>query len=391
MKQMYITKLIVTLTLLLSIMTVVHSQTIRDAFVLVDVSGSMNSSITNDEAKQQILDMLSGHYNPSVWKNKGWKVVVNSECKPFSTTTPIIGEGSFLCIMPFGNMETIMRRTTVRVDGNSSLEFFFRDNYPTVFNEAFTYLELAKAYVGSVAQTSNVGNGYIFIYSDGMGDYVKDGNYPPLYQKMIDNLGLAGSDSFEKIGILRKAVAKQKFNIEVWRFKSFSTIKDPKGPKIGSKSKAIAPVLKITSPKTEHCKVDIDKPLTIKWTGTSAADVIILRKDGVYKPIVSKDRKDYYNIQKSRNNAKIEFHKAGDYQVKVVKGRASDTLSVEVASDFYGSLLLILLMFAIIGVGFWVYNKFFNSSNSGIKEPEWGNDNNNKTRKPLSTNDDWNL
>ena len=59
------------LMLLIASLTYASSYS-NDAFVLVDVSGTMKDSQTNTEAKSIIQEILLGEFDYSKWQTKGW-------------------------------------------------------------------------------------------------------------------------------------------------------------------------------------------------------------------------------------------------------------------------------------------------------------------------------
>ena len=168
--------------------TLLHAQgnAIKDVFVLIDVSGTMNNDNINNEARQQMYELLTGNYDKGKWAQKGWTAPANYDCSLFNGSSSVVVSGSKVCIMPFGNMDRMTERQKVEVTDIPQFEAFFNDAFPKEFRDGNTSLTLAKAYVSSVAQSWNINNAYLLIYSDGLGDANRTTKLRDIYQELID-------------------------------------------------------------------------------------------------------------------------------------------------------------------------------------------------------------
>lgn len=326
---------------------------LQHAFVLVDVSGSMRASDINYEAKQIIVDILKGNSDHLQWKDKKW--VVNIDCRIFSSGDPILRNGSLLCIMPFGNKERCYSRKLMQIrDVNMDLVPFIEQNYPDVYSDALTYLQLAKAYTGSIAKANGLDKSYVIVYSDGMQEQTST-QYPYNKQEnaLIDSLDYVGSNSFRKIGVLSKGYQKYTFKITVYELTTYNTqfrnedivIDQPAEEKVLSTINIISP--KSKSPRKPK-EVKIDEEITVTWMGATDASVSVLYRNSNGK-YVRLDKKDRVKINRSGNKAKINFYENGEYQVKISDKSSGDSIYISVLSGFpIGVILGILAIAALV-------------------------------------------
>lgn len=204
------------LMLLIASLTYASSYS-NDVFVLVDVSGTMKDSQTNTEAKSIIQEILLGEFDYSKWQNKGWS---KSNSKDEIPTGGILNQGSRFCMIPFGDMNRIQNNSKLIFRGKDEFIRFYTSSFPSVFRDSWTYLTLAKAYVGAIAVNDNIERAYVFIYTDGRPESTNQ-PYSTYDLHLVDELEHAGSNGFKKVGILRKTNANMHYDVEIWEFTSY--------------------------------------------------------------------------------------------------------------------------------------------------------------------------
>ncbi|WP_297677087.1 hypothetical protein [uncultured Bacteroides sp.] len=338
---------------------VIKAQEIKDAFVLVDVSGSMRYAQINQEAKQIISCMLQG--NLSLSNYQGWSRVtgigLDSNCPLISGNAPsLVSAGGKVCIMPFGNMERVEDYKFVDMSNfNSS----FNSLFPMSFKDRFTYITLAKAYAVNVASHNGIsGMIYMIIYSDGAQECMNgDIGYPSPYRQIVDYFGTCKDSFCQKKGILRKSVGNKDFDIEIWTMGPIpiSTVTEVKQT---SEKKNIEisnqPKGKSTKAPVE---INVKEPITLKWRNADGkVNVNVQRKAGnKYTNILAKDKANYYTLEKKANSASITFYEAEDYRIIVADGHSRDEryfkAIVPIGSAIFPFIIVVLLV--IGGVCLW--------------------------------------
>lgn len=376
-----------------------YSNYSNDAFVLVDVSGTMKDSQTNAEAKSIIQEILLGEFDYSRWQTKGWNKNNSADDIP---SEMILKQGSHFCIIPFGNMNTVHNYTRQVFQNADNFKSFYSTYFPTTFNDSWTYLTLAKAYVGSIAATDKIRNAYVFIYTDGRPESTKE-PYDNFNQKIVDDLNYAGSNSFKKIGILRKnSNNKYHYDIEIWKFKSYTTSgvegKEPVdsvSPPPFSPPKSI----KITMPtngksKANPHKVDNGQELILRWSGGAGSVNVYTKEGNNFKLIPQNKRSEFYTQTISGTTAKLTFSESSDYKIEV-RGTngGSDAIFLCVTTPILPILLKLLLIIGLILGGIYAYNKFFQPRPKHGSDEDNGWERNSRTRQTdshaSSGNDDW--
>ena len=188
------------LMLLIASLTYASSYS-NDAFVLVDVSGTMKDSQTNTEAKSIIQEILLGEFDYSRWQTKGWS---KSTVKDIIPADVILNRGSRFCLIPFGNMDRVQNNSKHIFHEVDDFKSFYSSAYPSVFKDSWTYLTLAKAYVGAIAVNDNIKNAYVFIFTDGR---------PESTNQPYNNYDLHLVDELEKGVQLSKEVSQELIDI----------------------------------------------------------------------------------------------------------------------------------------------------------------------------------
>lgn len=387
-----IRKFFLLFTLIMSCQVI--SAEIKDAFVLVDVSGSMNRANINAEGKQMIEELLLGKLDLSKWS--GWQKVPTQAVIP---NTPILINGSHCCIIPFGNQDRVNDYKKHVFQDENSFNEFYNSSYPTIFKDKWTYLTLAKAFVGSVAVTEKIRDAYVFIYTDGRPESTHD-PYNSFFLDIVDRLEV--SNSYQKIGTLRKNIGgNYHFDIEVWKFKSYTTLgtdgqeRNDKGEKTGGKTTPpTSHNIIISSPSdgksdSKPHKEGVDNQMVVTWTGGPAKLIIYQKKDKSYSKIPPKVSKELYTMEKNAQRANITFHKSGDYKI-LVRGDngGSDERYFSISNSPFKFLIPLLLIIVLLGGGFIAYQQFFKPTPNS--ESNWDNSREKKNGSSrISDNDDW--
>ena len=323
-----------------------HAQNgaVRDVFILIDVSGTMNNSDINSEAQQQIYELLTGCYDKGKWIQKGWTTPPNFDCGLFNNKSSIIVSGSKVCVMPFGNMDRMTERQKMEVTDIPQFESFYNGCFPKEFKDGYTYLTLAKAYVSSVAQSWNINNAYLIIYSDGLGDANSTTKLREIYQELIDAYQKKGGNSYDKVGIIRKSTSKRNYDIEVFNFTT--PIGEVPIDTIGKDSVTPPPTISQIKIKNKHAKpspmsAKVGSEIVISWLGSGQANVSFQKDE---KALIGKKLSEYVDYKKEGNSVKVIFNESGNYKITVSDSNSSDSTYVETSSSFPWIILLVIVL-----------------------------------------------
>lgn len=328
---------------------IVEAQKVKDAFVLVDVSGSMKYGQINSEAKQIINNMLQGKLTLSEFP--GWSRVMtkglDGNCPLISDKSSLVSAGGKVCIMPFGNMQRVKDYKFVDM---TNFDNSFNSSFPNVFRDKWTYITLAKAYTVNVASNNNIsGMVYMIVYSDGAEESM-DGKvgYSDEFRDVVDYFGTRNDSFCQKKGIIRKSYAGKQFDIEIWTMGPIPTIDLPPPPP--GNDIEISNVPEGKSPKAP-VEINAREPFQIKWknaTGSTKINVQI-KKGSSYSNIPVKDKDNYYTLTKKANSGTITFYELQDYKVIVADENSRDERYIKVKSS--GKELVPILIIVILIVG----------------------------------------
>ncbi|MBR2015139.1 MAG: hypothetical protein IJ998_06945 [Alistipes sp.] len=369
---------------------IVEAQKVKDAFVLVDVSGSMKYTQINSEAKQIICSMLQGNLNLSNFP--GWSQVktkgLEGNCPLISDkNSSFVSAGGKVCILPFGNMERVRDYKFIDM---SNFETSFNSYFPNTFRDNWTYITLAKAYAVNVASKNGIsGMVYMIIYSDGAEESM-DGQvgYPEEFRSVVDYFGTRNDSFCQKKGIIRKSYNGKQFDIEIWTMGPIPMVEEPYIPstKVESKKIEISNQPNGKSPKVP-VEINVEEPFTVKWknaTGTTKINVQI-KKGKTYTNIPTSEKDGYYTIDKKASSGTITFYEPQDYKVIVADENSRDERYVKakgnVLKDVFPVIIIVILI--IGGVLLW---KLLSQPRP---KPGWGNRNGNAGNNS-NNNDDWN-
>lgn len=342
---------------------IVEAQKVKDAFVLVDVSGSMKYTQINSEAKQIISSMLQGNLNLSNFS--GWSQVktkgLEGNCPLISdNNSSFISAGGKVCILPFGNMERVRDYKFIDM---SNFETSFNSYFPNTFRDNWTYMTLAKAYAVNVASKNGIsGMVYMIIYSDGAEESM-DGQvgYPEEFRSVVDYFGTRNDSFCQKKGIIRKSYNGKQFDIEIWTMGPIPMVEEPYTPstKVEPKKIEISNQPNGKSPKVP-VEINVEEPFTVKWknaTGTARINVQI-KKGNTYTNIPTSEKDSYYTIDKKATSGTITFYEPQDYKVIVADENSRDERYVKAKRNLWNVLkdvfpVIIIVILIIGGVLLW--------------------------------------
>lgn len=346
---------------------ITNAQKVKDAFVLVDVSGSMKHSHINQEAKQIISSMLQGNLLLSNYP--GWSRVttkgLDGNCPLLSgNKSSFLSNGGSVCILPFGNVERVRDYKFVDLSNFASS---FDSSFPTTFKDRWTYITLAKSYAVNVASKNGIsGMVYMIIYSDGAEESM-DGRigYPEEFRTIVDYFGTRNDSFCQKNGVVRKYYNNKNFDIEIWTMGPIPPSvcsKCGQNPCVCGTPPTRPPEITITnqpqgkSPKVP-IEVDVKEPVTLKWKNVCGkVNINVQRKVGEsYTNIPKNDQDNHYTLEKKANSVTIIFYKAQDYKVIVADSNGRDYRCFKVKSDILTDVLPFLISAILIigGICLW--------------------------------------
>lgn len=365
----------------------VEAQKVKDAFVLVDVSGSMKYTQINSEAKQIICSMLQGNLNLSNFS--GWSQVktkgLEGNCPLISDKkSSFISAGGKVCILPFGNMERVRDYKFIDMP---NFETSFNSYFPNTFRDNWTYITLAKAYAVNLASKNGIsGMVYMIIYSDGAEESMCGGvGYPEEFRSVVDYFGTCNDSFCQKKGIIRKSYNGKQFDIEIWTMGPILSSVCSKCQQNPCVCGTPPPPRKITitnpiggrSPQDQH-EIKTKESISIKWknaTGNTNINVQV-KKNNSYTNINVNDRDNYFTLDKNANSATITFYEACNYRIIVGDNHSRDMRYIGVsAPPFIFPLLIIGLIIGGVCLFFSMKPRKHSgptpSLNSQDTEDEW--------------------
>lgn len=372
----------------------------KDAFVLVDVSGSMKYSQINNEAKSIISDMLQGKLSLSNYS--GWSKVnitgVSENCPLISPTSkPLATAGGKVCIMPFGNMDRVEDFKFVDMANFASS---FSNIFPstTKFKDDWTYITLAKAYTVQVAQQNNLnGMVYMIIYSDGAQESMNGKiSYPDNYQQIIDYFGTCNDSFCQKKGILRKTHKGKRFDIEIWTMGPIPPVQT--NCATCGQSPCVCPppppVLEITSPSNGKSPADpiivkTKEKTTVKWKNSNGKPKVsvLYKKDGKFISVPAKERDAYYTYKINGNTAEVTFYKPADYKVTIGKSNAR---YFRAQTPILPTIAPIIIAILVIVGGIFLWKMIAPKPTPGTSpNSSWDGGGNSSRSTGRNGNDDW--
>ena len=363
-------------------------------FILVDISGSRGTDPIKAEAKQQVYNLLLGQYSSNGWNpvtvtDKKISDLINSVSKQ-----TLIGQNSWICIVPFGNKDTY-KKYSIAQNKNNPIDFqnLFNQNYPSKFTDGYTYIQIAEAFTASLAKTYNINEYYMFIITDGLGDQ-DDTNSKNNYDSFEENLLLEWNNASSSIVKNVGALTKSKYYINFRRVTNVKGTTIPTNPGITPPTSIVDSsdanaVITITSPpeakkgKEHEMKAET---VNIDWTCNNCPQGI------KYTVLVSQYEGGKFRETKKDLVANTATFKLPDGKFRITVSTSnytssSDYTCISVSTGSYGWLLILLLIAIIFGGIIYFRNRKRNINlNKPIsKEPD-GIFNDNSGRGKSSSN-----
>ncbi len=351
------------LILLLVLVCLLHSFGQNNVFVLVDVSGSRGADPIKVDAKRFVLDFVMGAYNPNGWTPN------NITEKAFSDiiagkNTPLVSQGSWYCIMPFGNLNTYKGNHIEQCKiGPDDFKNGYQRHYPSRFTDGYTYIQIAEAYTISLAKTYRLNEYYVFVITDNLGDQDdtnSKNSYDDFEEKLLLEWGNSSSSIVHNIG----SFTKSKYYINLKKVVNVQQSKMPTNPKITPPPIIVGPtdsnaVIKIASPsggkKNKEVELSSDQ-LVVNWSckncpaGGKFVVSVTEYEGGKFREV----KKDLQSNSCSITLPDGTFKISVSGQNFVAQG---DTTFVSVSTGGAGWIIWLLVILVAAGIGYWFWNK----------------------------------
>jgi len=335
----------------------------ENVFILVDVSGSRAKDPIRPEAKQQVYSLILGQYSANGWDafriiDKKILDLVNSTNKQ-----ALISQNSWVCIMPFGNQEAYKKFTIIQ-NKNSPMDFqnFFNQNYPSIYKDQDTYIQIAEAFTASLAKTYNIDEYYMVIITDGLGDQDDTNSkntYDPFEENLLLEWGNASSSIVKPIGSLKKSKYyinfKRVTNIRNSQIPTNPTIQPPIGT-IDTNSQYSS--IKILTPpegrKNKEAELKTDN-INVNWTCTNCPPGI------KFTVMISEYDGGKFRDKRSDLTSTTTTFKVPDGKFRITVSAQNFTVDpkstcIKVSTGNYALLLFILLLAIAGGIGYKIWN-----------------------------------
>ena len=366
-------------------------------FILVDVSGSMGANPIKTEAKNQVYNLILGQYSANGWNpvtitDKKITDLINTVSKQ-----PLIGQNSWVCIMPFGNKDTYKRYSIVQ-NKNHPIDFqnFFNQNYPSKFTDGLTYISIAEAFTASLAKTYNINEYYMFVVTDGLGDQDDNTNSKNTYDPFEENLLLEWNNASSSIVKNIGALTKSKYYIKIRKVTNVKGSQIPTNPGILPPpliidTMAQASAITITSPPEGKKNTEVEiksENLNINWSCSNCPQGI------KYNVMVSEyDGGKFREVKKDLLSNTASFKVPdGKFRITVSSPNyitaTSDTTFIIVSTGGYGWLLFVLFLIILIFVVIKIWNdkrKKDSKKSSNEKANEMFSTGNSISTQPLNS------
>lgn len=284
-------------------------------FVLVDVSGSVpNTPHFSLTTKSIIRDLCKAKFNPAGYPDWQWYGVSDPALQSI-----IKGQGSslidpakdgLLLVMPVGSKDTYKNFRMVRLSDLAAFDGHFEAFYPSVFKDANTFIEIARARAASLAKSEKITSYYLIEVSDQDEDTNRDVQYDDQEKELIAGYGSSASHEL-KLGTYW--YGNNQFRIEVKRVnissinikpiapdssnvvKSLSFIK-PKGGTSAKPNSHQGPI----AWKCDGCPQNTEFTITARYMGPKTGVAPLSKKvKGSYQTTLSFNEPGVYQLSVS--------------------------------------------------------------------------------------------
>jgi len=281
-----------------------------------------------------------------------------------SSSTGLIESNSFIGFILFGNHDTYRNNNSTAKINTYPADFltFFSSNYPTVFNEAFTYYNIAKAYTAELAGQNNIRQYYIITIWDGKGENAGSGGYDYYEDNLISAFGNLSSSQVVGIGSLKKELGGTR------RYKIDFTKVDIQGIQLpartpgqpGTDNKFEIKINSYAGGKKDKEKEVKTENIKLSWTCSGCPSGInykisIRGYDGIaYKE----------NKETSANSYSTTLEN-GKYRINVTASGQAEDVSIKSDNTYIqvntgggsGVLIFLLILAALAGGGYYWWKK----------------------------------
>lgn len=329
----------------------------NNAFVLVDVSGSGPSS-AKSQARDIVRDILNNQYSPGkydpLWE---WSKTLQPPLDPNKGCTQSMFNfsNSTLMIMPMGSKDRYRDYRITPVASTTDVSAFFSRNYPSTFNDSYSYLEIARAKAAGVARSAGITSFYQIEVTDALED--TESNQPPYTQDEWD-LIQSNTSSVSYLGEItyNKQNVNNAYRI-IFKLVNLNNSSVPKTPIVGGVNVA-SKELTIIKPGGTAKKPSDQNPgsVSVAWQCLGCKDsieftiTIANTTNKKVKPITRKVKEF---------NAIFSITEPGTYKVSVSgDGLSAKSTYFKVGGESGGSGLLIFLLLALAaGAAWYFWNK----------------------------------
>lgn len=357
-----------------------HLQAQNSVFVLVDVSGSGVEPAIKLQARDIVKDILNGQYTPSkydpIWK---WSPVVQAPLNTQKGTNgPIldVSQNPNLMIMPFGLPDRYKEFKIGKIDRiPDGVNTFFSNHYPTVFSDAHTYREIAKAKAVGVAKSIGIDTFYLIEVTDALQDTDSQrANFSPEEWRLIQT-NLSTNTTLGELCYNCNANGKHCrilfSRVILQRGQSSNIISTPVVPGTNTTTKEIS-MVKPTGTLKKPTSIDAQNAVVI-WQCLGCTD----STEFSVSVVNTKDAKIKFNRKTRAFNAKFNLTEPGVYKVSVNgDGIGSKITYFNVGngnsnSGGSGGFLWILVLLFAVGAVYYLWSRQ-RSSRTFIKPDNTG-------------------
>lgn len=347
----------------------------ENVFVLVDVSGnprgiSADSRITaamRTQAGDLVKQLALGNFDKARFM-QDWRLSGNTDPQIQNIVDgsgkPLIEQGGYLLIMPFGDKDTYDRFKLNKIDNlPGDVDRAWR--MPTQYTDQNTFGEIARAKAADVAIDANL-KGYYLVVISGLGEDTNSANlYTSQEQDYMDNYRSAVRKN--ALGIFRYRDNKKDYKIEVskidlTRMRNAANTTGTK--RIIDSSNVDKPIVEIITPKGNRrspYSLKGDK-LNVTWS------CIGCTKDTEYSvKLLHMENRGASQTQKvkGRTNHTFSMTEGGPYRVVVSNNQGSSStefITYEGSGGGGSFLLWLLIIAALAALGYFLYTKLYSGS-----------------------------
>lgn len=324
----------------------------RDAFILVDVSGSVNDNLLLSQSRDLIGDMLTGNFNVSGYSDWEPVNIADQTIKGIlsGNNQPIAGNGSYICIMPFGNKDRYLESISIIISQfPDELTGYLSQQFPMAHADNFTYTQIAQAYTAELAKAQGIANYYLFIVTDDLGDQ-ENTSSQNTYTAEEQNYMLAWNNAMYSKVVTQGSIRNQNLYIHIKKVELIGQTPAPPPPPCEIKMLSYAGGI-----SGNEVKVTSDM-VSLAWSCTSCPD------DAKFNAsIISTDGNARNNIRANAQTNKYSTRlNKGKYKVTITATGCkpgSTYIQVKGAGGSGGGLIVLLLALGAGAGGYFFWKR----------------------------------